>query len=158
MFMLTSSRFLNFQIGHRSDFNRKFSISWNPTGHQFLRLEIGSVALKIRCLNQPLNTAESLTRGKFRQCTYAQCGKVTLGSPRQQLLHPAGLQRVQVVNAALGRQPGMLQTLCRAKPMPGINDLESRLIKLFGPSFTIVCNKLERLSFASLSSLIYVCG
>ncbi len=34
----------NFQIGHRSDFNRKFSICWNRAGHQFQRVEIGSVA------------------------------------------------------------------------------------------------------------------
>jgi hypothetical protein len=33
-----------FQIGHRSDFNRKFSICWNQTGHRFQRVEIGAVA------------------------------------------------------------------------------------------------------------------
>ncbi len=34
----------NFQISHWSDFNRKLSICWNRTGHQFQRVEIGSVA------------------------------------------------------------------------------------------------------------------
>ncbi len=33
-----------FQISHWSDFNRKFSICWNRTGHWFQRVEIGSVA------------------------------------------------------------------------------------------------------------------
>ncbi len=35
---------LKFQIGHRSDFNWKFSICWNQTGHRFQRVEIWSVA------------------------------------------------------------------------------------------------------------------
>ena len=34
----------NFQIGHRSDFNRKFSICWNQAGHWFQRVEIRSLA------------------------------------------------------------------------------------------------------------------
>ena len=33
-----------FEIGHRSDFNRNFSICWNRAGRRFQRVEIGSVA------------------------------------------------------------------------------------------------------------------
>jgi len=46
----------NFQIGHRFDLNRKWSIFWNWTGRRFQRLEIRLVA-KISCWNQMSKSA-----------------------------------------------------------------------------------------------------
>ncbi len=63
----------NFQIGHWSNFKRKFPVCWNQTNHQFQRLEIRSV-VKIRHWNWMSKSTLKCWVGIKGQLAYAKLG------------------------------------------------------------------------------------